>query len=84
METSVQTGEEGDMDGVEESQTYDVERDLYDFSGTPMMDPQEYVGRLRLHPTPQSPPYSPPSALVRNRVFKMRPPINLQLRFPTR
>ena len=38
VETSVQTGEDEYMVGVDESQTYDIEGNLQDVSGTPMMD----------------------------------------------
>lgn len=38
VEASVQTAIEEDVDVMDESQTYDIEHDLYDVSGTPMMD----------------------------------------------
>jgi hypothetical protein len=38
VESPVHTDREEDGDVVDESQTYDIEPDLYDVTGTPMMD----------------------------------------------
>ena len=57
VEASVQTAVEEDLDVMDESQTYDIEHDLYDVSGTPMMDLSVRPPR-RIPPTRRAPSHT--------------------------
>ncbi|KAF9642749.1 hypothetical protein BDM02DRAFT_1940722 [Thelephora ganbajun] len=75
VKTSVQIDGEEDEDAMDESQTYDIEQDLYDISGTPMMDLSARPPK-RIPPTHRSPSHthhrtsSPTTTNSRDRIHK--------------
>ena len=72
VETYVQAGEEEYVDDVDEFQTYDIEGNLLDVSGTPMMD-------LSVRPPKRVPPLIEPllhrsrDIIIHDRFSRPRP-----------
>ena len=57
VQAPLRADREGDEDAMDESQTYDIEQDLYDVTGTPMMDLSVWPPR-RIPPAHRAPSHA--------------------------